>query len=109
MVAGLILLLSIGVIYFLIMPAYRQMGVQDNQIKQIKEQIDARNNYYTTVESKVKALEDAGWAEKKKSIEAVAYTLVIIYAQMAPQMPQKGNKTRSKISFTKDELIFTKY
>jgi len=69
MVAGLILLLSVGVIYFLIMPAYRQMGVQDDQIKQIKDQIDARNNYYTTVESKVKALEDAGWAEKKKSIE----------------------------------------
>jgi len=68
-IAGLILLLSIGVVYFLVMPAYKQMGVQDDQIRQIKEQIEARNNYYSTVEAKVKALEDSGWAEKKKTIE----------------------------------------
>lgn len=68
-IAGLILLLSIGVVYFLVLPAYRQMGVQDDQIRQIKEQIDDRNNYYSTVEAKVKALQDSGWAEKKKTIE----------------------------------------
>lgn len=68
-IAGLILLLSIGVVYFLVLPAYKQMGVQDDQIMQIKEQIEARNNYYSTVEAKVRALADSGWAEKKKTIE----------------------------------------
>lgn len=68
-VSGLIFLLSIGVVYFLVIPAYNQIGVQDDQIEQIKAQIDARNNYYSKLEAKVVALENAGWSEKKKSIE----------------------------------------
>lgn len=68
-VSGLIFILSVGVIYFLIMPAYKQAGDQGNQIIQLKAQIDAKKNYYAVIESKMKALEDAGWAEKRKSIE----------------------------------------
>ena len=68
-ISGLIFLLSIGIIYFLVWPTYKQIGVQDDQIKQINEQIQARTNYYSTVEAKVKKLEEAGWAEKKKKIE----------------------------------------
>jgi len=68
-VSALIFILSIGVIYFLIMPAYKQAGEQGNQIIQLKAQIDAKNNYYAVIESKMTALEDAGWAEKRKSIE----------------------------------------
>lgn len=68
-VSGLILILSIGVVYFLTMPAYKQIGVQDQQIIQLKSQIEAKQNYYISIDSQSKQLEDAGWAEKKKSIE----------------------------------------
>jgi Tfp pilus assembly protein PilO len=68
-ISGLIFLLSLAMAYFLVMPAYKQIGVQDSQIQQMKAQIDLKKNYYATVESKARALEDAGWAEKKKSIE----------------------------------------
>lgn len=68
-ISGLILLLSLGVIYFLAIPAYKEVGAQDVQIQQLKDKIDDRNNYYTTVESQVLALEAAGWSTKKERIE----------------------------------------
>ncbi|MFA5715768.1 MAG: hypothetical protein WC998_08505, partial [Candidatus Paceibacterota bacterium] len=68
-VSGLILILSVGVIYFLAIPAYKEVGIQDQQISQIKSQIEAKKNYYIAIDSQSKALEDAGWVEKKKSIE----------------------------------------
>jgi hypothetical protein len=68
-VSGLILILSVGVVYFLAIPEYKQVGVQDLQISQVKSQIEAKKNYYITIDSQSKALEDAGWVEKKKTIE----------------------------------------
>lgn len=68
-VSGLILILSLAVFYLFVMPVHKQIGQQESAIGQIKEQIDAIKNYYNVVDSKIKALEDAGWAEKEKSIE----------------------------------------
>ena len=68
-VSGLILILSLAFAYFFAMPAYKQIGQQESAIVQMKAQIDAQKNYYSVIDSKVKALEDAGWAEKEQSIE----------------------------------------
>jgi len=68
-VAGSILILSLAFAYFFAMPAYKQIGQQESAIGQINAQIDAKKNYYKVIDSKVKALEDAGWAEKEQSIE----------------------------------------
>jgi len=68
-ISGLILLISLAVVYLFVLPTYNQIKQQEVVTGQIKTQIDARKNYYTVVDSKVKALEAAGWAQKKDSIE----------------------------------------
>lgn len=68
-VSALIIILSMSVVYFLVMPAYADVGIKSEQIIQLKSQIEAKRNYNTSVDSQSKALEELGWSEKKKSIE----------------------------------------
>lgn len=68
-VSGLILALSIGVVYFLVIPARQQAEQQEAQNIQLKAQIDAKKNYYAVIDAKIKSLQAAGWEEKRKSIE----------------------------------------
>ena len=72
-ISGMIVLVAVGVFYFLILPLNRQIKAQNEAIGQIKSQISAKQNYYNVVEAKIQALSDAGWADKEKMI-AVNFT-----------------------------------
>lgn len=72
-ISGMIALVAFGVFYFLILPVNRQISEQNAAIDQIKDQIAARQNYYSVVEAKIKALNDAGWQDKQKMI-AINFT-----------------------------------
>lgn len=66
--SGLIVLVAVGVVYFLVLPANSQIKQQNAWIEQLKIQIEEKQNYYNVVESKLQALKDAGWADKEKMI-----------------------------------------
>ncbi|MFA5086504.1 MAG: type 4a pilus biogenesis protein PilO [Candidatus Paceibacterota bacterium] len=72
-ISGMIVLVAVGVFYFLILPLNGQIKAQNEAIGQIKSQIAAKQNYYNVVEAKLQALSDAGWADKEKMI-AVNFT-----------------------------------
>jgi Tfp pilus assembly protein PilO len=77
-VSGLIVLVAAGVVYFLVLPANNQLKLQSAQVEQLKEQIESKQNYYSVIEAKLKALEDAGWADKEKMI-ALNFTISPFY------------------------------
>ena len=64
-----LIIATVGIVYALDFPKWKEIGIIDSQIVQVKSKIEAKKNYYADIDFKIKALNDAGWSEKKDSIK----------------------------------------
>lgn len=62
-------LASVGVFYYLDLPQYKLLMDKENQITQVNENISSKRNYNDLINQQAAALEDAGWLDKRTSIE----------------------------------------
>jgi hypothetical protein len=69
------ILIAVGLIIGALVIAYaldfskwKEIKNIDSQILQVKSQIEAKKSYYAVIDSKIKALDEAGWESKKDSI-----------------------------------------
>lgn len=67
-IAVVLILAALGVAYMLDFSKWKEIANTDTQISQVKAMIQAKQNYYSVMDSKLQALNDAGWATKKDSI-----------------------------------------
>jgi uncharacterized FlgJ-related protein len=72
-VAIVVIIASLGVAYFLDFSKWKEISNLDSQIVQAKASIEAKKSYYSVIDSKMEALNSAGWSSKKESI-AVNFT-----------------------------------
>lgn len=63
-----IVLAAVGVAYSLDFSKWKEIDSYDSQILQVKTDTQAKKSYYSSIDSKLQALNDAGWATKKDSI-----------------------------------------
>ncbi|MCK9445587.1 hypothetical protein M0Q50_01675 [bacterium] len=68
LIAVVLVIGALGIAYALDFSKWKEIKEVDNQIVQVKSQIQAKKNYYASIDSKIKALNDAGWDSKKDSI-----------------------------------------
>jgi len=64
-----LIMTAVGTAYFLDFPKWREINSVDGQITQVKSQIEAKKNYYAVIDLKIKALDDAGWSDKRDSLK----------------------------------------
>lgn len=63
-----LIIAALGIAYALDFSKWKEIGGVESQIVQVKQQIQTKQNYYASIDSKIKALHDAGWDDKKDSI-----------------------------------------
>jgi copper chaperone CopZ len=68
LISVFILIAAICVAYLLDFSKWKEIGNVKGQITQMESLIEAKKSYYAIIDSKIKALNDAGWTEKKDSI-----------------------------------------
>lgn len=68
LIAVVLVIGALGIAYALDFSKWKEIKNVDGQIVQVKSQIEAKRNYYTSIDSKIKALNDAGWEDKRSSI-----------------------------------------
>lgn len=68
LISVIIFIAAIGIAYSLDFSKWNEINSVDSQIKQMKALIDAKKSYYAVIDSKIEALNNAGWAQKKDSI-----------------------------------------
>lgn len=72
-IAVAVIVISLGVGYFLDFSKLKEVNNLNSQIKQTTASIEAKKSYYAVIDSKMEALNNAGWSSKKESI-AVNFT-----------------------------------
>ncbi len=72
-IAVAVIVVSLGIAYFLDFSKWKEISSLNSQIAQTKASIEAKKSYYTVIDSKMLALNNAGWSSKKESI-AVNFT-----------------------------------
>jgi hypothetical protein len=68
-IAVAVIVASLGIAYFLDLSTWNKIKSLEAQVTQTKASIAAKRSYYAVIDSKIEALNKAGWATKKKSIE----------------------------------------
>lgn len=68
LISVIIFISAIGIAYFLSFSKWQEINSVDSQIKQMEALISAKKSYYANIDSKIEALNSAGWDQKKDSI-----------------------------------------
>jgi hypothetical protein len=64
-----VIIASLCIAYFLDMNEWNKIKKAETEITQNEAAITAKKSYYAVIDSKIEALNNAGWVNKKKSIE----------------------------------------
>lgn len=64
-----VIIASLCIAYFLDLSEWNKIKTAEAEIIQTNASIAAKQSYYAVIDSKIEALNNAGWANKKKSIE----------------------------------------
>ncbi|MFA5208150.1 MAG: hypothetical protein WC428_05835 [Candidatus Paceibacterota bacterium] len=68
LISVLIFIAAICVAYLLDSSKWKEINNVKSQISQVESLISAKKSYYAIIDSKIEALNNAGWTEKKSSI-----------------------------------------
>jgi Tfp pilus assembly protein PilO len=108
-IIGVVLIIAaLGIAYALDFSKWKEINSIDSQIAQIKSSIEAKKSYYAVMDSKLQALNDAGWSTKKDSI-AINFDSSLFFTPKIDNffktiVPLSGMKLTSMTSSTPEPI-----
>jgi len=101
---------SVGVYFFFDVPKMNEAKSKDVQIDQMGVNITSRQQYYEEVNNQAKALEEAGWTEKRKGIEVNFMSGPFYISKMKyfmSSLAKEGEVTLNSVSYGTPTTIKT--
>lgn len=101
---------SAGVYFFFDIPKMNEAKSKEAQIDQMGVNITSRQQYYEGVNNQMTALETAGWAEKRKSIEANFISGPFYISKMKyfmSSLAKEGGVTLNSVTYSSPTTVKT--